>query len=281
MSQPTLVFSHANGFPAGTYRLLFEQWRAAGWRVEAVEKLGHDPRWPVSSNWPKLREQLIHFIEGLQAGGPVVLVGHSLGGFLSLLVSSRRPDLARAVLLLDSPVIAGWKAQTLRVVKATTLIRQVSPSRVARKRREHWASREACLAHYASKPLFARWDPRVLADYVAAGTQPDPNDPRGGVRLAFDRQVEAQIYDSLPHHVEQLLHRHPLRCPLGFIGGSHSAEVRQVGLAATRRLCHGHLRTIEGSHLFPMERPDDTAQAVLRMLDELLAGTAPDVAQAA
>ena len=40
----TLVFSHANGFPAGTYRVLFEQWRAAGWHVLAPEKFGHDPR---------------------------------------------------------------------------------------------------------------------------------------------------------------------------------------------------------------------------------------------
>ena len=26
---PPIVFSHANSFPAGTYRLLFELWRAA------------------------------------------------------------------------------------------------------------------------------------------------------------------------------------------------------------------------------------------------------------
>ena len=46
----TIVFSHANGFPAGTYRTLFEAWRAAGYAVHAVEKYGHDPRWPVTNN---------------------------------------------------------------------------------------------------------------------------------------------------------------------------------------------------------------------------------------
>jgi pimeloyl-ACP methyl ester carboxylesterase len=94
MSAGTLVFSHANGFPAGTYRLLFEAWRQAGWRVEAIEKIGHDPRYPVTSNWPRLRDQLIDFITERQAG-PAWLVGHSLGGLLSLLAASRRPDLAR------------------------------------------------------------------------------------------------------------------------------------------------------------------------------------------
>lgn len=269
MSQPTLVFSHANGFPAGTYRLLFEAWRAAGWRVEAVEKYGHDPRWPVSSNWPQLIEELVHRIDAVHdtaPGGRVVLVGHSLGGFLSLLAACKQPEWVRAVVMLDSPVITGWKAQTLRVAKATRLIRRVSPGRVAARRREHWASRDDCLAHYASKSLFARWDPRVLADYVAAGTE---SDPQGGVRLAFRREVEADIYDTLPDHLQQLLKHHPLRCPLGFIGGTQSKEVRQVGLAATRRLAHGHLHQIEGGHLFPMEQPEQTAAMVLALIGEL------------
>ena len=36
-----IVFAHANGFPASTYRVLFEAWRAAGWVVLAPERFGH------------------------------------------------------------------------------------------------------------------------------------------------------------------------------------------------------------------------------------------------
>ena len=53
---------------------------------------------------------------------------------------------------------------------------------------------------------------------------------------------------------------------VAFIGGTRSAEIRQAGLAATRALAHDRLSWVEGSHLFPMERPLDTAQAVLRLL---------------
>ena len=74
-----IVFSHANGFPAGVYRQLFEAWRANGFVVFAIDRLGHDPAWPVTSNWPHLRDQLIAFID-TAVGGPVWLVGHSLGG---------------------------------------------------------------------------------------------------------------------------------------------------------------------------------------------------------
>jgi hypothetical protein len=53
---------------------------------------------------------------------------------------------------------------------------------------------------------------------------------------------------------------------VAFIGGTRSAENRQAGLAAVRALAHGRIQWIEGSHLFPMEKPAETAAAVLRML---------------
>ena len=62
MNDRIIVFAHANGFPAGTYRQLFAIWRDAGYAVHAVERFGHDPRFPVSNNWPHLRDELIHFI---------------------------------------------------------------------------------------------------------------------------------------------------------------------------------------------------------------------------
>jgi pimeloyl-ACP methyl ester carboxylesterase len=259
----TIVFAHANGFPAGTYRLLFDRWRAAGWAVLAPDKFGHDPRYPVSSNWPHLRDELIDFVRVHAAGRPVWLVGHSLGGYLSLLAACHRPDLAAGVLMLDAPVVAGWRAHSLKVVKATGLIARLPPGKVSRRRRPHWPSADDAHRHFQAKPAFARWDPRVLADYIAAGIEPDP---AGGVRLAFRREVETAIYDSLAHHVERLLQRHRPPCPVRFIGGTRSAELHRAGLAATRRLTHGQLRWVEGSHLFPMERPDATADAVL---DEL------------
>ena len=263
--QPPIVFSHANGFPAGTYRLLFEAWRAAGHDVHAIDRLGHDAQHPVTSNWPHLRNQLVAFIEA-EVRGPALLVGHSLGGILSVIVAAERPDLVCGVILLDAPVIAGWRARGLHLAKASGLVRRITPGRIARRRREQWPSREAVGEHFASKPAFARWDARVLADYVAAGFE-----QRGGHWvLAFDRDVEARIYETLPHHVGPLLARHPLRCPLAFIGGRQSLELQQAGLVATQRLAGEHVEWIDGTHLFPMEHPDDTAARVLRLADRLL-----------
>jgi pimeloyl-ACP methyl ester carboxylesterase len=261
-----IVFSHGNGFPAGTYRVLFERWRAAGYAVQAVEKYGHDPRFPVSSNWPHLRDQLIHFIEH-EAGGPVFLVGHSLGGLLSLLAACRRPELARGLVMLDSPVITGWRAHSLQMAKTLHLMPRVSPGKVSATRRHEWPSREAAHTHFAAKHVFARWDPRVLRDYVQAGIE--END--GGARLAFERDIETRIYNTLPHHLPQFLHAHPPKCPVGFIAGTQSKEMQHGGVEASKAMAKDRFVWIEGTHLYPMEKPDDTADEVLRLLGSMQA----------
>ncbi|NWG73543.1 MAG: alpha/beta hydrolase [Rubrivivax sp.] len=260
-----IVFSHANGFPAGTYRVLFDHWRAAGYTVHALEKFGHDPAYPVTSNWPHLRQQLVDFVEA-QHCAPAFLVGHSLGGLLSLMAACRRPDLARGVVMLDSPVVAGWRAHGLQVAKASGLIKRVSPGRVSQRRRHTWPDRAAVHAHFAAKHAFARWDPRVLADYVAAGFV----ERDGHVELAFDRGIETKLYNTLPHTLPRLLRRHPPKCPVGFVAGTQSAEIRQGGVEASRALARERFVWIEGTHLVPMERPDETARVVL----DLIAGMA-------
>ncbi len=269
-----IVFSHANGFPAGTYRSLFEHWRAAGYTVHAVEKYGHDPRYPVTDNWPHLRDQLIHCIEHATGGQPAWLVGHSLGGYLSLMAASRRPHLACGLVLLDSPLVAGWKARALQLAKATGLAKRFSPGRFSRRRRQSWESAEAAHAHFASKPAFARFAPGVLRDYIQSATEDSTgktiaSDHAIARRLSFERDVETEIYENLPHHLARVLRVHPLRCPLAFVRGSDSAEVRQVGMQATERLARGRIVTLEGSHLFPFERPAQTAAQVLRLIDSM------------
>jgi pimeloyl-ACP methyl ester carboxylesterase len=276
----TIVFSHGNGFPAGTYRVLLDAWRAAGWQVLAVERFGHDPRFPATGNWPHLRDELLHAVDSAVAAGhapgPLHLVGHSLGGYLSLMAACRRPALARSLVLLDAPVVAGWRAHGLQVAKATGLVRRVSPGRVSSTRRHRWPSAEAALQHFAAKAVFQRWDPRVLRDYLTAGIEADPDaaPAQAGaavpVRLAFDRRIETHIYNTVPHGLGEQARRHPPLGPVHFIAGTQSSEVRQVTLATTRALVQrsgGHLSWMEGSHLYPMERPDDTAEAVLALLD--------------
>jgi pimeloyl-ACP methyl ester carboxylesterase len=265
MTRRVIVFSHANSFPAGTYGVLFDEWRRAGFDVAAIERIGHDPQYPVTGNWPHLRDELLAFVDAqAQAGDETWLVGHSLGGFASLLAASARPTLARGIVLLDAPVVAGWRAHLWRAAKATGLGRRLSPSHVARRRRRAWPSREAVRAHFAGKRAFARWDAGTLDGYVSSGFF----EHDGQTHLAFDRQIEARIYETVPDHIGALLRRQPPRCPVAFIGGSESREARLAGVAATRKLT-GREQFVwtPGTHLFPMEHPHTTAALVLSFIE--------------
>lgn len=264
--KPRIVFSHGNSFPGGTYRAVLDSLRQRGFEVKAIDKFGHAPQYPVTNNWPHLVQQLADFAQAWQQDGePAFLVGHSLGGILSLMCAARHPELARGVLLLDSPILSGWKATTLGLAKKAQLVGSLSPGRISSKRRNHWPDREAALEHLRHKKAFARWDPQVLVDYVETGTL-----DRDGQRwLSFDRNIETAIYNTLPDNLGGLLRRHPLKCPVAFIGGTHSVEMRQVGMDLTRHITKGRLMMLDGSHLFPMEKPLATAAAIEASLRNL------------
>ena len=261
-----IVFSHGNSFPASTYGVMLDNLRQRGFEVAAIEKFGHDPQYPVTNNWPHLVQQLADFARAQQADGtPAFLVGHSLGGILSLMCAARHPELARGVVLIDSPVIGGWRATTLGLAKRTPLIGSLSPGRISQKRRNHWPSAEAALESFQHKKAFTKWDPQVLRDYIAHGTHDE-----GGQRvLSFEREVETAIYNSLPHKLDSLLKRHPLKCPAAFIGGTHSAEMRQAGMELTQQVVKGRVMMLDGSHLIPMEKPLATAAAIEATLRNL------------
>lgn len=267
-SPHTLVFTHANSFPASTYRVLFDGWEAAGYTVRAIDKLGHDPRHPVTTDWPHLVDQLAGFIEH-EVGGPAWLVGHSLGGYLSMMVANRHPHLARGVVVLDSPLLHGWKAAGIALAKRTRTMGRVMPSRISAQRTQEWGSLREAQAHFSAKPKFAAFDPAVLADYLALGTEAQG----GRRRLSFDREVETRIYNTMPHDLLHEFKRHPFQCPVAFIGGTRSREVRQVGLSGTRQVVGERLSWVEGSHLYPFERPQATVAEVLRWLHRFQAQT--------
>lgn len=255
-----IVFSHGNSFPAATYAALFEHLRVRGFTVKAIDKFGHDPRFPVTNNWPHLVAQLHEFVEreAVKAGEPAWLVGHSLGGFLSVMCAARHPEVVRGVVMLESPLLGGWKATAVSAAKRTTMIGAVSPGAVSRNRRDRWPSVQAALEHFRHKKAFSRWDPQVLHDYVNHCT----HEAQGQRVLSFDRAIETAIYNTLPHNIDRLLQRHPLKCPAAFIGGTLSQELKQVGLALTQKATHGRVSLLEGTHLFPMEKPAATAAAI-------------------
>jgi pimeloyl-ACP methyl ester carboxylesterase len=227
--------------------------------VSAIDALGTDPRYPVTEGWPHLVEQWIAFVE--QAGEPVLGVGHSLGGYLNFLAAARRPELFRAIVLLDAPVIGAFRGGMLGATKMLGVVDRVTPARLTRERRSTWGTREEARAHFATRRLFENFTGECLDDYVAHGLVEEGS----RLRLKIDPLIEYQIYRTIPHDMMKSLAR--LRVPAGFIGGASSDVVRRVGLAGMRK--RFILRKAPGGHLFPFEHPHAAAMLLARLLDEL------------
>jgi pimeloyl-ACP methyl ester carboxylesterase len=272
MSKPVVHFCHGNSFPAGTYRQMFEQLQPY-YEIHALEMHGHDPHYPVTTNWPFLVQELIDTLQK-NYQEPVILLGHSLGGILSLMAASRRPDLVRCVLMIDSPVVTGWRSLFLKTFRALGLLEKYSPAQFSAKRRMLWRDKQEAFEHFSSKEKFAIWPPEVLQDYIDAGMQTHPD----GISLKFTREIETAIYLSLPGNLGAIA-RHGLRVPIGFVGGTESIECRQGGLEATRKMCGEYFVQLPAGHLLPMEMPEKTAHACHLMMQRLLAVVPNKVAE--
>ncbi len=68
-------FAHGNGFPSPCYKQLLDC-LATRYDYCYIDRVGHDPLYPVEENWDKLVAQIIASIKA-QANQPVIALGHS------------------------------------------------------------------------------------------------------------------------------------------------------------------------------------------------------------
>lgn len=255
MSQ-TLFFAHANGFPAGTYQPLFDA-LAADFNVLHLDRHGHDPRFPVEDNWQRLIDELIHHLDA--CAEPVFGVGHSLGGVLHYHAALRRPDLYRGVVMLDSP-LATWADQALVwCAKRLGFFDYLTPAARTQGRRERFASRDEAREYFAGKTLFRDFHPDCFDAYLAQGLVADGE----GVRLHFEPEVEMRIYRTFPHRTPGW--PPALAVPLTLVRGEQSRTVLPHHGWLARLMRDGQCLSMPGGHLFPLERPQQTAALIRRL----------------
>ena len=108
VSRPVdIVFVHANGFNARTYRAILEP-LARDFRILAVDQRGHGrSTLPAETegrtSWNGLRDDLLALLDSLNLSD-VVLSGHSMGGTACVLAQAHDASRIRSLVLFD-PVV--------------------------------------------------------------------------------------------------------------------------------------------------------------------------------
>lgn len=262
MSTEIIHFAHANGFPAKTYNKLFS-YLEDEYQINYLTRHAHNPKFPVTDGWERLRDELREELEK-RYSEKIIGVGHSLGGILHFLVASEHPELYKAIVLLDAPIISRLSSRGVQILKMLNLADRFTPSRVTRFRRNLWQSEQEVFEHYKQKEKFAAFDEDVLRDYAAFGTIKTER----GLELFFKPSIEARIYRSLPHNLPKL--RGKLIVPAAYIGGTDSSEARMARLSFMKKYFPFKFHFVKGSHLFPLEKPQETAQILKTVIQDLI-----------
>ena len=255
MKKPSIHFAHANSFPAGTYRKLFS-YLSDEFEIGFLERHAHNPLFPVDDGWIFLKEELRREIENRYTE-KIIGIGHSLGGILHFLLAVERPDLYRQIILLDAPLVGRLTGAALKLLKKTNLIARSPISRQTHFRRNSWKSKDEAFEHFKKKEKFRAFDEEVLRDYIEDGTIETGD---GKLKLFFEPEIEAKIYRTLPHDFAK--YRGRLKIPASYIGGDDSREARLAGLNFMKKNFPFDFHFLEGSHLFPFEKPAETARLI-------------------
>lgn len=266
MKEP-LHFAHGNGFPALCYSQLLQVLQTR-YTCSYIDRIGHRGDFPVTDNWHYLVEEIIDNITR-HHDTPVIAVGHSLGGVLSLLAAAQAPELFRAVVLIDSPVWGPMKSMAVRLAKFLGLIDRITPAFQTKGRRQHWHTQEEVRAYLKTRDLFKTFSDRCLQDYIDFGLY-QAND---GFRLRFDPLIEYSIFRTIPHHLPEKLKHSAV--PAALIYGKNSKVVS----AADMRYMTSHYPIccypMEGSHMLPMEHPHALGELIFKAIDNLRLGNQP------
>jgi pimeloyl-ACP methyl ester carboxylesterase len=261
-----LVFAHANGFTGASYRTLLQP-LASHFELHPLDRLAHDPAFPVGRNWLALREEYLSAIAPLAK--PIVAVGHSMGGVLSIMAAAKAPRHFRAVIALDPPLLLGRDAWMLKFAKLTGFVDRVTPAGKTLRRREIWPSRDAMAASLRQRSLFQGFTETAMEDYVTGATT--LVDDSGAARLLFAPRTEAAVFRHLPDHLTSVLRK--LEVPLTVIAGEDSDLLTPERRRTLTRL-GVRLRCVPGGHMFPFEHPQATRQAILDAADDMLEASA-------
>jgi pimeloyl-ACP methyl ester carboxylesterase len=270
-----LFFAHANGVPALTYKTLFEKMvqrlnvriisydlRGIG-KTTAKEKM-HTDVW----TWQHLVDDHVAIFKDLQKKyiGRWILVGHSLGAWLSLLSSEVLG--MRDVWLIDAPILEP-KIATAWMVAVLIGKKDITPNgKKARRRKRSYASYEEAYEKFQKKSFTRKWGKETIQNYLEG---------------SFEQRSDHIALRHNPEWEAHLFEEYPAMAFLGFLKISFSwrKKLHPIFFVGEKSdTCHPKAKLWvrcffpklrwnlipEGTHMFPLELPEVFIEHVVSIL---------------
>ena len=253
-----LIFCHANGFNAATYRSLLAP-LASSLRILAPDLRGHGASTLPTvlegrKGWSDHRDDLIALLETIE-GPPVVIAGHSMGATSAILAATERPEKVSQVVAFEPVIWKRWMTTAFNLPFLGGLAVHFPLVKTALRRRARFDSREQAMAAYRGRGAFKGWSDIMLADYLASGLIEDGD----GFVLAAAPAWEASNYCAQSHDPWKAMKTcgRPVRILKGDHGSTCLVEPTPRGLPLVS------VEVVAGAtHFLPMLRPDVTRDAL-------------------
>jgi pimeloyl-ACP methyl ester carboxylesterase len=264
-TQRDVLFLHATGFNAETYQPLLAllppdiSWDAWDLRGHGRNSLPADPA--LLTSWMIYADDVIARLDH-KSGKKIILAGHSFGAVTAMLIAHKRPDMVRALLLIEPPLLAPRYHVYARLPGGISLLQRAVPiARNAGRRRRHFTDVAAARAAYAGRGAFRSWRPEFLEAYLRGGLRASP---QGGVELCCAPAWEQANFTAFRHDSWRALRS--LRCPVHLlVGEKNSTVAAQLG-RFRKSAPHAHVEIVPGTtHFIPMEQPELVADRIVQL----------------
>ena len=264
-----LHFLHANGYPPGCYKPLFEllqtEYHVFGM---LLRPLWNDSHPGEIQDWKPFSEDLLQFLA--QIPSPVIGVGHSIGAVVTLRAALRDPAKFRAQVLIDPVLFVPsfmLKWQFVRMLGLGDRMHPLIPG--AKKRRRTFDNLEKVFRGYRGRAIFRYMSDENLRIFIEGITQPDG---AGSHKLVYPPEWEAQIYRTGMHDFDIWRGLPNLEVPTLFIRGAETDTFLESAADFTRRKQpKARVVTLEKStHILPLERPMEVFNIMQSFFQEVL-----------
>jgi pimeloyl-ACP methyl ester carboxylesterase len=263
---PLLHFAHANGYPPGSYRQLF-QLLADDHHVLAMCQR---PLWNGSlpeelDSWHLMADDLIDFFDQQGISGAIG-IGHSMGAVSTMAAALKRPQLFRALVLIEPVFLSPAAIGALARHRALEGMDDFPLVKVTLNRQNQWSDRQSAFQHFRRKVVFDRLSDEALWDYVEYGLR--END-RGYLELAYPREWEARIYATFPADIWELAPQ--ITQPTLAMRGAESDTLGEEawGVWQEAQPQATFMLYQESGHLLPMEKPGPVSEGIGAFLKSL------------
>lgn len=270
-----ILFAHANGIPALTYKSLFESLSQKLNVVIVTYDMRGIGRTKVKEyitkeiwSWQTLVDDHIFIFQHLNKTMPGnwIFAGHSLGAWVSLLASEKLG--IHDVWLLDPPilmpsVVAKWLTAIL--IRKRHLIPN---SKKVKKRKTTFPSYNAAYHYLKQSSLMKNWSEESIYNYLEGSFEQKENH----IQLRHNPQWEGHLFEEYPPMAAMgflklsFTFRKQLR-PVFFIG--KKSDTCNPNSKAWVKLFFPKLQWIlieNGRHMFPIENSESIIQHILELV---------------